>query len=222
MADRPGLLAYLASRIDGLSPGHPVRVAIDGVDAAGKTVLADELAKHLSSRGRPVIRASIDGFHNPAHVRRRRGDLSPEGYYRDSFDYTRLTGALLRPLGPGGDRLYRRAIFDFRNDSPIDSEPLEAPPSAILLFDGVFLLRPELRDHWDFSIFVRADFSVTLTRALERDLRLFGTAEAVRERYTARYVPGQRVYIAEVEPESLATIVIDNNDVDRPFLVSPI
>jgi uridine kinase len=40
---------------------HPTRVAIDGVDAAGKTTLDDELAEVLRERGRGVIRASIDG-----------------------------------------------------------------------------------------------------------------------------------------------------------------
>jgi uridine kinase len=32
------------------------------VDAAGKTTLADELGALLAARGRPVIRAGIDGF----------------------------------------------------------------------------------------------------------------------------------------------------------------
>jgi hypothetical protein len=35
--------------------GHPVRVAVDGVDAAGKTSLADELVGPLAARGRTVL-----------------------------------------------------------------------------------------------------------------------------------------------------------------------
>jgi len=31
------------------------------------------------------------------------------------------------------------------------------------------MLRPELRGHFDFSVFVRADFSVTTARAEQRD-----------------------------------------------------
>jgi hypothetical protein len=38
-AVRAALLATLAADIAALGPGHPVRVAIDGVDAAGKTTL---------------------------------------------------------------------------------------------------------------------------------------------------------------------------------------
>ena len=42
---------------------HP-RVAIDGVDGAGKTTLPDELAPVIEGAGRGVVRASIDGLGN--------------------------------------------------------------------------------------------------------------------------------------------------------------
>jgi uridine kinase len=211
------LLERLAVQLCAVRLDHPLRVAIDGVDAAGKTVLADNLAPQVEALGRPVIRASVDGFHNPAEVRRRRGTLSPEGYYHDSFDYSGLVAALLRPLGPGGDRAYRTAIFDYRADSPVAAEPKTAPPDSVLLFDGVFLLRSELHPYWDFSVFVRAGFRVTLPRAVKRDLELFGDAGEVRQRYERRYIPGQMLYIAESAPEEHATVIIDNNDPEEPF-----
>jgi uridine kinase len=217
--ERPRLLAGLAERIAAVEGEHPIRVAIDGTDAAGKTTLADELTEPLRNLGRPVIRASVDRFHNPASVRYRQGPDSPEGYYHDSFDYEGLIDALLAPLGPGGSRLYRRATYDYRTDSRVN-EPVErAPSDAILLFDGVFLLRPALRDHWDFSIFVHADPAATLERAERRDLELFGTPARVRDRYRRRYLPGQRLYMAECRPRTRASVVIDNTDLDRPFLI---
>jgi uridine kinase len=73
---RQDTLDQLAGRISALEPAHPVRVAIDGVDAAGKTMLADELARVLGARARPVIRASIDGFHRPRAERYRQGSGS--------------------------------------------------------------------------------------------------------------------------------------------------
>ena len=50
-----------AKRIASVSLPHPTRVAINGVDAAGKTTLADALVAPLEELGRPVIRASVDG-----------------------------------------------------------------------------------------------------------------------------------------------------------------
>jgi uridine kinase len=114
--ERRELLKDLAFRIAAVELPHPMRVAIDGVDAAGKTILANEVAHLIEGLGRPVICASVDGFHNPAAVRRRRGPSSPEGYFEDSFNYGALLSALLLPLGPGGPRDFRRAVFDFRTD----------------------------------------------------------------------------------------------------------
>ena len=111
------LLKELSDRILRLVRPHPIRVAINGVDCAGKTTLADELVAPLENRGIPTIRASIDRFHNPRAYRYRRGRESPEGYYYDSFDYNAVKSFLLDPLGPNGDLNYRPAMFDGRTDS---------------------------------------------------------------------------------------------------------
>jgi uridine kinase len=215
---RSQLLQELASRIVQLKQPHPLRVGIDGVDAAGKTTLAQELATFIQAQGRPVIRASIDGFHNPARLRHQRGALSPEGYYRDSFNYQALAEWLLTPLGPDGTRQYCPAVFDYRTDSETPITLKVAEVNAVLLFDGVFLLRPELTEYWDFTVFVDAAFEITLARALQRDLALFGSVEVVRKRYEQRYIPGQQLYLAECQPKERASVVVDNNDPQEPVV----
>ena len=52
--DRSPLIQDLGSRILSIKRDHPVRVGIDGVDAAGKTTLADELAPHIEAAGRQM------------------------------------------------------------------------------------------------------------------------------------------------------------------------
>jgi uridine kinase len=217
--DRAALLAYLAARILALIRPHPVRVALDGVDAAGKTTLADDLVPLLQAAGRPVVRASVDGFHQPRARRYARGALSPEGYYYDAFDYAALRARLLAPLGSGGDGHYQTASFDFRQDVPLDPPVQQATPDMILLVDGVFLLRPELRDGWDFTIFVDIPFETSLARALIRDQELFGSAEKVRERYLQRYIPGQRLYLQAARPREYADVVVENSDPQHPRLL---
>jgi uridine kinase len=217
---RSQLLDYLTGRIIETKRPHPVRVALDGPDAAGKTTLAQELVAPLQARGRPVIRASIDGFHNPARIRHARGLTSPEGYYHDSFNYPMLVESLLAPLGPGGSRRYRAGVFDYRTDSAVPMESHLAEENAILLFDGVFLLRPEVAASWDFTVFVDASFEVTLARAQERDAVYLGSREEVRRRYGQRYIPGQKLYFAECRPEERAQVVIDNSDPSKPVIIS--
>lgn len=97
------LLGRLAEAIESVTTAHPVRVAVDGPPAAGKTTLADELALVLRDRGREVIRSSIEGFLLPRAQRYRRGEDSPEGCSHDSFDFEALHRVLLDPLGAGGN-----------------------------------------------------------------------------------------------------------------------
>jgi uridine kinase len=167
---RDGLVAYLTEVIDALQRPHPLRVGIDGPDAAGKTTLADELASELRARQRTVIRASIDGFHRPRAERYRQGEDSPHGYYDDSFDSDALRSNLLDPLGPNGNRRYRTATFDFRTDAPRPAAWAVAPDDAVLLFDGVFLLRPELFGGWDLRVFVAVASEVTAGPDLELEV----------------------------------------------------
>lgn len=215
---RQRLLGELAGLIDSLALFHPTRVAIDGVDAAGKTTLADELAGPLVERNRRVIRASIDGLHNPREVRYRRWPDSPEGYYLDSFDYDALRTSLLEPLGPGGDLHYQTAKFDYRTESQVETPERLAPADAVLLFGGVFCLHHELDGCWDYTVFVDVPFEITLKRAQVRDARLFGTAEAVWERYLQRYLPGQRIYLKRCRPKEHADAVVANAEPSAPTL----
>ena len=210
------LIEMLSERIVGLALPHPVRVAIDGVDGVGKTMLADELANAASAKDRPVIRASIDGFHNPRIVRYRLGRNSPEGYFQDSFNDEALTTLLLAPLGPGGTRLYRRAVFNYRTDSEMSTPFETADQNAILLFDGIFLHRPELLSYWDLSIFLDAPFDVTIPRAAGRD----GSSPEVDAPENRRYVEGQQLYLRTCEPQRAATIVINNEDLASPVVVT--
>lgn len=191
-------------------------VAIDGVDGVGKTTFADELASFLDA---PVIRASVDSFHNPREIRYARGKTSPEGFYRDSFDLATLRSALLDPLRePVGRRGYRTAAFDHRTNRPVDSPAKSAGPRSILVFDGIFLHRPELRDYWDYSVFLSADRGETLRRCNERE----GMPDASHDPADpihARYVKGQDLYLRECRPAERATVVIDNQDLAHPSFV---
>ena len=99
--------------------------------------------------------------------------------------------------------------------SPVE----EAAPGSVLLFDGVFLLRPELFAYWDVTIFVHADFDEIVRRAETRDQEQMGGVENVRDRYRKRYIPGQQLYFERCAPQQKADIVLDNTDPAEPKLV---
>ena len=213
---RADLLDRLVGTIESVTIPHPLRVAVDGPPAAGKTTLADELALLLRTRGREVIRATTESFHLPRAQRYRRGEFSPEANYHDCFDYDTLRRVLLDPLGPDGDRRYQPAVYDLDTDTALSPPATTAPADAVLLLDGVFLLRPELAGWWDLSIFVSAAFEQVLDRARTRDLaRLRSTAE-VERRFRTRYIPAQKLYFAAARPADHADIIVHNDEPRRP------
>lgn len=217
--NQQALLKHLAKCVLSIKKNHPIRVGIDGVDASGKTTIANALADFLKAQNQNVIRASVDGFHNPKSIRYQHGRNSPEGYYKDSFNNQAIITNLLAPLGERGDLKYRKTIFDFKTDKEVISPIKTAKLNSILIMDGVFLFRPELIKYWDLKIFIDADFAITTERAIERDGYYLGSKEEIIEKYTKRYVPGQKLYFKEANPKKVANIIIDNNDFENPIVV---
>ena len=211
----PALLRRLEQEIRRRRAASVLRVGIDGVDGAGKTTLADALAEALRAVGVPVIRASVDGFHHPRAVRYRRGRESPEGFFRDSYDYGALRRVLLDPLGPDGSRRYRTALFDHRADRPVEAAEQRAEPESVLIVDGIFLHRPELRDCWDFSIFLDVRFEISVPRGAQRGE---GSPDPLAPE-NRRYVEGQRLYLRECDPAAHATMVVGYNDPAVPSIL---
>ncbi|WP_219462330.1 cytidylate kinase family protein [Nonomuraea rhizosphaerae] len=216
---RGELISRLAEAIRSVAAAHPLRVAIDGPPAAGKTTLADELAVALRARGRDVIRATIDDFLFPRAQRYRRGQYSAEGCYFDAHDHAGLCRVLLDPLGPGGDRRFQQAVYDRDTDTPSSPPAMTAPADAVLLFDGVFLLRPELVDRWDLRIFVSVPFEQTIDRAQDRGAALAGSpadTAGIERSWRDRYIPAQRLYFATARPTDHADVIVYNDQLQRP------
>jgi uridine kinase len=217
VARRQAVLEAVVRAVSGLPAPRVVRMAIDGVDGARKTCFADELAEVLKASGRSVIRASVDGFHNPRAVRYRQGRSSPKGFFEDSYDYAQLKAVLLDPLSPGGSGRYRIAVFDHRTDSTVEAPSRLAAPGDVLVLDGIFLHRPELRGYWDYSVFLDVSFAVSVSRSAQRDDGSPDPAAPSNQ----RYVRGQEIYLRSSEPRRWATVTINNDDLLAPYLVEP-
>lgn len=218
-AQRDALLTELASHVLAVARPHPVRVAIDGCSAAGKTTLADELAEVLRElAARAVVRVGIDHFKRAVELRTAYPPDTPNSYYLDSWDHTAIRDELLIPLGPGGSRRYRTAVMDLPARAAADAPVEVASDDAILLADGVFLQRPELDALWDLRIWLDVSFDDVLRRGIARDQAWMGSAARAEARYRTKYIPGERRYFDEVRPAERAQIVIDNRDPAAPRL----
>jgi uridine kinase len=196
--------------------GRPLKVAIDGRCAAGKTTLADALAPLVRRQGVDVLRPSLDGFHQPKAYRYRHGEYSAAGYYEDAFNYSAIVTHLLGPLsGDEFPAVCRQASHDLRTDVPIDTA-IRVSAESVLLFDGVFLFRRELDAYWDFRVLVHVDAPTSVSRAVERDASDGSSAvDVIRRKYEQRYEPAWLTYEAVEDPARKADVIVDNRDFAR-------
>jgi uridine kinase len=184
-------------------------VAIDGPTASGKSTFADDLAVALRKKGHEVFRASIDDFLKPRALRYARGRDSPQGRYEDAYDYSVLRRVLIEPFAMNGSTGFVTAAWDEDRDRQVEPKWLTGPVDAMLIVDGSYLNRPELRGLWNASVWLEADAAVRSQRMLDRDGIAPDSARA------ERYEGAQRLY-EKTKPREAATSIIDNTDPDAP------
>ncbi len=171
-----------------LSSAPPLVVAITGADCAGKTTLAAEFETRLRASGVDVCIVSIDDYLIPK-VERGGGPSEGWSYYERGFDYRALRSRVRREV--------RGAMTNKLSSTPV------------ILVEGVFLLRRDLSDLWDYSIWIEINDETSVRRAMERDKEIFGSEEAVRNVYLERCLPGQRWHSEIDSPRDRADVTLD-------------
>ena len=204
------IVSWLRRRL----PTSRVLVAIDGPDGSGKTTFADRLAAQLSDR--PVVTVHVDGFLNCSEVRHARGRFSPEGFWRDSYNYEALRTHVLDPLRRTGQASYRPYCYDPESDTERLADAVPVRSDALVLVEGLFLHRDELVRRWDASVFLDVPFAETARRMAIRD----GSHSDPDHASMRRYVGGQRIYYAAARPWERATLVVDNTS-NVPRVIDP-
>jgi uridine kinase len=219
--DREHLQNALVTAILGRKvEGRPLRVAIDGRSAAGKTRLAAELAALIDARGLQVLNPSIDGFHHPRERRYPLGEFSAQGYFEHAFNYAAVLDDLLRPISGDVFPVHcRQMAVDLFTDLPSYPPTINVGGQAIMLFEGIFALRRELEPYWDFKILLDVDPPTALSRAFVRNSTL--APDIVQLRHERRYEPAWQFYLEKDPPEPKADVIVDNRCISNPVLLKP-
>ena len=218
--ERGQVLDRLTEMIDALG-SHRLRIAIDGFTGAGKTSLGHELARELSRRGRPVLRASLDDFKRPWSERHLYDRVTGEGYYRNAFDREAACSLLLDPSSPTGDGIVALCSIDPITQIDHSSVKSVMPSNGVLVIDGVFSYRPTINSYWDLRVWIDIEPELSVRRGVERDAEMVGDRTEAEALHRDRYLAGEQLYIHEVDPKSFVEVIVDNTDFERPRIVRP-
>jgi uridine kinase len=139
--------------------GERLFVAIDGGAGAGKSMLARGIREHLKS----VSILRTDDFFRPLNEHPI-AQLSAEKLYELYFPWERMCDEALIPLHRGETAKFQR--YDWSTDRLLDWVSVE--PAEIVLVEGVYSSRPELRPMLDAIIVVEAPRAERLRRILAR------------------------------------------------------
>jgi len=188
------------------APSQNLVVGISGIDGSGKSSLAKHIEEYLAQRGIPTAQISLDDLLHPKPIRHKNKD-QVQGYFEDNFDYASLIGCIIDPAHKTAHFKTSYPILNLETDQ-ITACHLEFNGPGILIIEGVFLFRKELREQFDFKIWIDIDFEDAMIRILKRSRdQRYGGVDAIRKRYETRFFPTQRFHLDRDQPANVADFI---------------
>jgi uridine kinase len=165
-----------------------ILVAISGIDASGKGTLASRLAVHLGDRGMRVGSIGVDAWLTPLDGLSLDSDPG-EQFYLQAIRF---------------DEVFERIARLHREDESIN----------VILLEGIFLFKRDLRFRYDLSIWVDCGFETALARALARNQERLSREHLLAD-YRRIYFPAQELHLRRDNPRDFADIVYLNDRSSR-------
>ncbi len=202
-------IEQIVAFVHGVAPQRrvPLVVALDGPSGAGKSYLAQPLAARLGATVVPT-----DDFFAAAIASAQWDAWSPEQRATHVVDWSRVRTQALLPLLAGHHARWHP--FDFASGPQADGsyamshEWSERAPAPVILLEGAYSCRPELRDMIDIAILVDAPRAVRHARLRDREAPEFLRA------WQARWDDVEAYYFASVAAHSRFDLVVSTHLTD--------
>jgi len=180
------VLEYIAAR----TAQSPLLVGIDGCSASGKSTLARFIAAHLPH----VTIVHGDDFYRVMDARAREA-LDAAGGYQLYYDWQRLESDVLQPLSHTQVARYQRCDW---NTGRLGAW-VEVQPQGIILVEGVYTTRPELRAYYDITLFVETNFALRMQRQGER---------TDPSDWIVRWEAAEAFYLRRYQPQNNGDVIV--------------
>jgi uridine kinase len=189
MTSADAMRAACATLNERLAGGRLV-VGIDGAGGAGKSTLARGISDAFTGR---VSIVECDHFYRPLND----AQYSPEQAYENYFDWRRLRDEVVIPLREGKSARYQR--YDWSTDRL--AEWIEVEPREIVLIEGVFSMRPELRPLIEVAIFIETPRAERMRRMVARPQESTSWID--------RWMAAEDWYLEHAAPNRHADLVVE-------------
>ncbi|MGN0638360.1 MAG: AAA family ATPase [Huintestinicola sp.] len=186
-------------------PCRTVIIGIDGLGGAGKSTVSECIKKTFAKTDIQITILHIDDFIQPRAVRYSDKAEEWECYYNLQWRYDYLIDEIIKPIRSGEPFHKKIELYDKDNDCYILSDT-DIPVGSVVIIEGIFLQREELRDLFDFMIYIDVPEETRLKRVLERD-GYIGDKEQIAAKYNSRYFPAERYYCEHCSPAENAQLV---------------
>jgi len=208
MPDIRAVVERIAEARTRVSAEHSVLVAVSGIDASGKGFVTARIADALRERALRVAAINVDGWLN---LRDRRFSAVAPGahYYRNAIRFDTLFAELILPLRER--RSHRVEVNHTEETATAYQRRVHAYDDIdVIVLEGIFLLKPELRGYYDLSVWIECGFATALARAVPRAQEGLSPQDTIRV-YETTYFPAQRIHFARDDPRRAATLIVDND-----------
>jgi len=183
-------------------------VAVTGIDGSGKGYVAELMTVTLKARGLRTVNINVDGWLSLPSVRFSEKDPATH-FYVNALRFGDMFATLVRPLR---DQRSIRVEADFVEETDVEYRRhlYEFVDVDIIVLEGIYLLKRELRKEYDLSIWIDCTFETALERAVGRSQENLPPAETIAA-YHRIYFPAQEIHARRDRPRDAATLILTND-----------
>lgn len=178
-------------------PTRPYIVALDGLSGAGKTTLVKQLKGILDN----IVIIHIDDHIVERSKRYETGQEQWFEYYQLQWDTKYLIEHLFQKIQQNVSFL--KLPFYYKEKDTHINKIINLSTNSIVIIEGIFLLRDEWKNFYDYIIFLDCPKKIRYERVLQRDTYI-GDLEERLEKYKKRYWVAEEYYLKKLKPYELA------------------
>lgn len=171
-------------------------VAIDGMSGTGKTTIAKEVAERLDA-----VNVLCDDFFTGGH-NSEWAKKSTNEKIDNVIDWKRIKEEVVKPLKNSKKATWHP--FNWKTFEGLSPETISAQPKRVVVLDGAFSNRPELRDVVNFSVLVEAPKNLRVGRVKQRE------GENYSYDWHATWQEAMEFYFTRISPPETFDLVVES------------